>query len=77
MTRAVFLDRDGVLDVNVRGAFLMSKYAMPHLRASHGSIVSIASYTGLVGFAEEHHARCAEESPAVDVHDSGAGQRLL
>jgi NAD(P)-dependent dehydrogenase (short-subunit alcohol dehydrogenase family) len=45
------LEWDDTFATNVRGAFLMSKYAMPHLRATRGAIVCIASYTGLVGFA--------------------------
>lgn len=36
--------------VNVRGAFLMSKYALPEMiRAGSGCIVNVASYFGLVG----------------------------
>ena len=36
--------------VNVRGAFLMSKYALPlMIRAGSGCIVNVASYFGLVG----------------------------
>lgn len=42
---------DATIDTNLKGAFLMAKYAMPQLRASGGNIVSIASYVGLVGFA--------------------------
>ena len=41
---------DAVMDTNVKGAFLMCKYALPLLRESRGNIVSIASYVGLVGF---------------------------
>lgn len=36
--------------VNVRGAFLMSKYALPEMiRGGGGSVVNVASYFGLVG----------------------------
>jgi NAD(P)-dependent dehydrogenase (short-subunit alcohol dehydrogenase family) len=42
---------DATLETNLKGAFLMCKHAMPHLRAVRGNIVSIASYVGLVGFA--------------------------
>jgi len=35
----------------VKGAFLMSRAALPALRASRGAIVNVASYVGLVGFA--------------------------
>jgi NAD(P)-dependent dehydrogenase (short-subunit alcohol dehydrogenase family) len=34
----------------VKGAFLMSKYAMPALRERKGCIVNLSSYVGLVGF---------------------------
>jgi NAD(P)-dependent dehydrogenase (short-subunit alcohol dehydrogenase family) len=42
---------DSTFDTNVKGAFLMCKYAMPALRLTRGNIVNIASYVGLVGFA--------------------------
>jgi len=42
---------DLTLDTNVKGAFLMCKYALPALRESKGNIVNVSSYTGLVGFA--------------------------
>jgi NAD(P)-dependent dehydrogenase (short-subunit alcohol dehydrogenase family) len=38
-------------DVNVKGTFLMCKYALPALRETKGSIVNVSSYAGLVGFA--------------------------
>lgn len=37
-----------VLSVNLYGAFLNCKYALPHLRRSRGCIVNIASMSGLV-----------------------------
>lgn len=37
-----------VLGVNLHGAFLNCKYALPHLRQSKGCIVNIASMSGLV-----------------------------
>jgi 3-oxoacyl-[acyl-carrier protein] reductase len=41
---------DQVLRVNLRGAFLMSRFAVPHLRRRRwGRIVNIASMAGLVG----------------------------
>jgi NAD(P)-dependent dehydrogenase (short-subunit alcohol dehydrogenase family) len=42
---------DETFDVNVKGAFLMSRAALPALRAAHGTIVNVASYVALVGFA--------------------------
>ena len=47
-------DWDRVMDVNCKGVFLCSKAAIPHLRASAGSIVnvaSIASFGGAGGMA--------------------------
>ena len=42
---------DATFDVNVKGAFLMCKHAMPILRERKGCVVNVASYVGLVGFA--------------------------
>ena len=42
---------DTTFDVNVKGTFLTSKYALPALRESSGCIVNVSSYVGLVGFA--------------------------
>ncbi len=42
---------DATFDINVKGTFLMCKYALPALRLRQGSIVNVSSYTGLVGFA--------------------------
>ena len=42
---------DTTFDVNVKGIFLMSKYALPALRETKGNIVNVSSYVGLVGFA--------------------------
>lgn len=42
---------DETFATNVKGAFLMSKYAMPGMREHKGTIVNVASYAGLVGFA--------------------------
>jgi NAD(P)-dependent dehydrogenase (short-subunit alcohol dehydrogenase family) len=42
---------DATFDVNVKGTFLMSKYALPALREMKGCIVNVSSYVGLVGFA--------------------------
>jgi len=41
---------DTTFDVNVRGTFLMCKFALPALRARKGCIVNLSSYVGLVGF---------------------------
>jgi NAD(P)-dependent dehydrogenase (short-subunit alcohol dehydrogenase family) len=41
---------DRTFAVNVKGTFLMSKYAMPALRERRGTIVNVSSYAGLVGY---------------------------
>ena len=41
---------DATFDVNVKGTFLMCKYAMPALRERKGCIVNLSSYVGMVGF---------------------------
>jgi len=41
---------DDIFAVNSKGAFLMSKAALPHLLETKGNIVNVASYAGLVGF---------------------------
>lgn len=40
---------DRILDTNLKGCFFVTKHALPHLRASGGNIVNIASVNGLVG----------------------------
>ncbi len=42
-------DFQRLMRVNVEGPFLVTKYAMPHLLAAHGSVVFIGSVGGLVG----------------------------
>jgi NAD(P)-dependent dehydrogenase (short-subunit alcohol dehydrogenase family) len=38
---------DDVIDVNLKGAFFVTKYALPALRAAKGNIVNIASVSGI------------------------------
>lgn len=42
-------DWDRVMDVNAKSVYLMSKYAIPHMRARGGSIINMGSGWGLVG----------------------------
>lgn len=47
---------DRVVDVNLRGAFLTSKHAVPGMvSADGGSIVNVASQLGILGSAEKTH----------------------
>jgi NAD(P)-dependent dehydrogenase (short-subunit alcohol dehydrogenase family) len=50
--------------VNVEGVFLMTKYAMPLLLASGGSIVNLASVAALVG-VKRRYAYCATKGAVV------------
>ncbi|MDP8217167.1 MAG: glucose 1-dehydrogenase [Candidatus Theseobacter exili] len=38
-----------IINTNLRGTFLCSKYALPHLRKTRGNIINISSMVGLVG----------------------------
>ncbi|MEP9374236.1 SDR family NAD(P)-dependent oxidoreductase [Mesorhizobium sp. KR1-2] len=42
-------DWDRVLDINLKGAFFLTAAATPHLIASRGAVINIASDAGLVG----------------------------
>ena len=42
-------DFDAVMAVNVRGTFLVSKYALPHMRAHGGAIVHLSSGVATTG----------------------------
>ncbi|MEU0477942.1 SDR family NAD(P)-dependent oxidoreductase [Streptosporangium sp. NPDC006013] len=58
-------DFERVLDVNLRGTYLCTKYALPHfLRQSDGRIVNIASTYGLVA-APKTAAYCATKAGVV------------
>jgi NAD(P)-dependent dehydrogenase (short-subunit alcohol dehydrogenase family) len=43
-------DWDRMLDINLRSVFALSKVAIPHLVASHGTIVNVSSVTGTRAF---------------------------
>jgi len=56
---------DRVIAVNLRGVFLCSKHAIPHLaRSGRGAIVNVASTFGLVG-AHDSPAYCASKGGVV------------
>ncbi|WP_124727295.1 SDR family oxidoreductase [Staphylospora marina] len=44
-------DFDLMMNVNLKGAFLASKYAIPHLKRTKGHIVNISSVAGTEAFA--------------------------
>jgi NAD(P)-dependent dehydrogenase (short-subunit alcohol dehydrogenase family) len=39
---------NSIMDTNVRGVFFTTKFATPHLRASKGNIINIASISGII-----------------------------
>ncbi len=57
-------DWDRVIDVNLKGVFLCSKYALPFLRKTKGVIVNVASSDGLVA-ESECVAYCASKGGVV------------
>lgn len=58
---------DAMMDVNVKSIFLMSRAALPHLRAAGGgAIINTASYVGLVGFPGLA-AYCASKGAVVNL----------
>jgi len=54
-------DWNHTLQVNLTAPFLLTKYAMPHLRKVQGSIVNIGSIEGL-GSNPQHAAYCASKA---------------
>lgn len=61
MDEAVF---DRVLAVNLKGAFLVAKYTIPHLRATRGNLVFTGSTSSLAG-ARGQGAYCASKAGIV------------
>jgi NAD(P)-dependent dehydrogenase (short-subunit alcohol dehydrogenase family) len=57
-------DFQRIMKVNVEGPFLITKYALPHLLASRGSIVFIGSVAGLIG-VKRRFAYCASKGAIV------------
>lgn len=44
-------DFDRMIQANIRSVFLMTRFALPHLRKSRGNVVSAGSESGLIGLA--------------------------
>jgi len=57
-------DFERLLNVNVRGMFLVTRAAMPLLLASRGSIVNIGSVAGMVG-VKKRFAYCATKGAVI------------
>lgn len=57
-------DLQRLFRVNVEGMFLVTRAAIPHLIASHGTIVNIGSVAGLIG-VKKRFAYCATKGAVV------------
>ena len=67
-----------IMQVNYMGAVYCTHYALPHLKASKGRIVGIASLTGLIGVptrtgyaASKHAIRGFFDSLRIELEDDG------
>lgn len=45
-------DFDRTIRMNIRSAFLMTRFALPHLQKTRGNIVSAGSESGMIGLAQ-------------------------
>jgi len=45
-------DFDQTIRMNIRSAFLMTRFALPHLRKTRGNVISAGSESGLIGLAQ-------------------------
>ena len=43
---------DKIIDVNFKGAYLISKYALPLIKKNKGNIINISSVAGIIPYAE-------------------------
>lgn len=59
-------DFQRLMRVNVEGVFLVTKYAVPKLIESHGSMVNIGSVAGLIG-VKKRFAYCATKGAVVSM----------
>lgn len=66
-------DWDRIFDVNVKGIFLMSQAALPHLKGAGGVIINIASVAGKRGYARMG-AYCASKFAAIGLTQSMAAE---
>jgi 2-keto-3-deoxy-L-fuconate dehydrogenase len=57
-------DFEGLFRVNVTGMFLVTREAVPLIRAAHGSIINIASVAGMIGI-KRRFAYCATKGAVI------------
>ena len=46
------IDFDETIRMNIRSAFLMTRFALPHLQETRGNIISAGSESGMIGLAQ-------------------------
>lgn len=66
-------DWDRIFAVNVKGIFLMSQAALPHLKQASGVIINIASVAGKRGYSQMG-AYCASKFAAIGLTQSMAAE---
>ncbi|KXH69876.1 MAG: hypothetical protein AM326_04960 [Candidatus Thorarchaeota archaeon SMTZ-45] len=59
-------DWDRTMAVNVRGVYLLSKFAIPHLRKTEGTIINVASAVALMG-AKDRAAYTASKGALISL----------
>lgn len=57
---------DWIMNTNLKGVYMVSRYALPLLRKSRGTIVNVASVSGLVGVKNEA-AYCASKGGVIQL----------
>ena len=57
---------DYVLNANLKGLFFCTRAALPHLRAAKGSVVNVASESGINGYADTS-AYCASKGAVINL----------
>jgi len=62
---------DHIITVNLRGAFLGTKYSVPHLKKTHGVIVNTSSSLGVAG-ALESAAYCSSKHGIIGLTKASA-----
>src|SRR5207249_5485602 len=45
-------DFDRTIRMNIRSAFMMTRFSLPHLQKTHGNVVSAGSESGMIGLAQ-------------------------
>jgi NAD(P)-dependent dehydrogenase (short-subunit alcohol dehydrogenase family) len=67
ITDTTLSDWDHIMDVNLKGIYLMSKAAIPQMqRQGGGNIINVASQLGLVGDSD-HAAYCASKGGVIQL----------